>query len=234
MEKTIKRKKKVLEVIDDDEEIEVKPKKKKKKKDVEIEDIEIEIEDETEEVKKKHEKDEDEFVEIIENKEKLDPKVVLDIKFEIDDMILEADLNKMLHVPKFNQLTPEIVSNILAETPALHSRWNILYNQACQTYEKFKVDIDVWQSQTYEKYRNQIIEDGDKPTESRIDNLIKRDPEYKKMNYQLAELKQKMNTIKAAAIGFGSRGDKAVSIGHMLKREMSTLNDTETKIYDKI
>jgi hypothetical protein len=159
-----------------------------------------------------------------------DVGVILSFNLDVGDTIIEADLNKMLHIPKHSDLTPEQIADILAESPALQARWNVLFNEASAELEKEKVEFEVWQAAKYEHYREILVSEGDRPTEARINGMITLDPEYKLRMDSLSNSRLKANNIKAAAIGFGSRGDKTVTIAYLLKKELKSLDND--KIYE--
>lgn len=166
-------------------------------------------------------KDEDEF------------KVKLSIK--IGDRLVESDLDDALSIPTIDKLNPATISNMLAGLPALHGRWNFLYNEAAFEYDIMKTKVEVWTAKKSQEYRKSLSKDPESPrvTDKMIDEMIKTDPEYKKYNDDLAMSKRNMKHVLAQANGFGEKGDRLTSIASMMKWEAEAIGASRKMKGDK-
>jgi len=142
----------------------------------------------------------------------------------IGGKLIEADLDEALSIPTVDKLNPAVVSNMLAEVPSLHARWNFLYNEAVFEYDMLKTKIDVWISKKSQEYRRQLASGDGKVTEKMVDDTLKSDPEYKELNDDLAKSKKNMKHILAQANGFGEKGERLVTIASMMKWEAENLS----------
>jgi len=211
--KVSKKKKKKVEIDEDEGEEEVKKKKKKPKEEVEIEVLEEEEEEEWKPRKKSR-----------------NTNIILQFNFEIGDVIIDEDINKLLKMPKFDSASPQKLSDIMAESPALYARWTVLYNQACYEYEQSKIDYDVWFSNVFEDVRTELLQEG-RVTESKIQHSVEQLPKYTTKNKEVSHLKRTMNNVKAISVALVSRGDKATTMAYVIKKEMG-MNQDE-KIYSR-
>jgi hypothetical protein len=149
------------------------------------------------------------------------------IKVKIGEKTIEEDLEDALYIPTADRLNPTVVSDMMAENPSMHARWNYLYNEAVFAYDIMKTKLEVWLSKKGQENRKELakLETG-RITEKQIDDTIKLDPEYEKMNEDLAEAKKNMKHILALANGLGEKGDKIISIASLLKWEGEGLRKT--------
>lgn len=154
------------------------------------------------------------------------PRDVLQFHYVVSDNIeIEADLNKLLKIPEYSDLTPSVASNILAEASRTQARWSVFYNAAAFEYEQTKIAFDVWVAKEEEKTRSELLEKGEKDTGKHVTNIVLCKPEYIKKQRELITLKLVMNNIKAGATGFASKGDKASTISYLLKRELKNIKE---------
>lgn len=155
---------------------------------------------------------------------------ILDIKVKvrIGSRIIEEDVNEALYIPTVDKLNPTAISNMMAGIPALHARWNFLYNEAVFEYDILKTKLDVWLARKAREFRKELekLKDKGRVTEGMVNEALRMDPEYKKINDELAEAKKNMKHILAIANGFGEKGDKIISIASMMKWEGEVLNKT--------
>lgn len=157
------------------------------------------------------------------NNDEEELKITIHVK--IGNKIIEEDLEKSIHIPRFDKLNTVVISELLAENPSLHARWNYLYNEAVYENDVLKTKYDVWLSRRSSEIRKELQNlDGGKVTEKMIDEMIKLDPEYKVQNDDLSRAKKNVNHIKAMAIGIGEKGERLVNIASMMKWELENLN----------
>jgi len=142
------------------------------------------------------------------------------IQVKIGENIIEQDLENALYIPTAEKLNPTIVSNMMAEIPSMHARWNYLYNRAVFDYDIQKTKFEVLLSRKAHEVRKELakIESG-RITDKMVDEAIKLDPEYERINEDLAAAKKNMKDILALANGLGEKGEKIVSIASLLKWE---------------
>lgn len=159
-------------------------------------------------------------------------KVKLSVK--IGNRLIESDLDEALYIPTVDKLNPTMLSNMMAEVPSLHARWNFLYNEAVYEYDIHKTKLEVWCAKKSHEYRKQLSSDSKKVTEKMIDDMIHLDPEYRNLNDQMALLKKNMKHILAQANGFGDKGDKLISIASMMKWEAENLSGKSKTKYSHI
>ena len=63
-----------------------------------------------------------------EEKENQDEVFKVKLSVTIGKKLIESDLDEALFIPTVDKLNPTVVSNMMSEIPALHGRWNFLYN----------------------------------------------------------------------------------------------------------
>jgi len=139
---------------------------------------------------------------------------------QINDL---ADLDEALSIPTVDKLNPTIVSNMMAEIPSVHARWNYFYNEAAYEYDMMKTKLEVWTAKKSQEYRKQLAQDG-KVTEKMIDEMVKSDPQFEQLNDDLALSKKNMKHVLAQANGFGDKGEKLINIASLIKWEGENLS----------
>lgn len=154
------------------------------------------------------------------------------LNVKIGQKTIESDLEESLFIPTVDKLNPTIISNMMAEIPSLHARWNFLFNEATYEYDMCKTKMEVWIARKGQEYRKELAKaDKGRVTDKMVDEAIKVDPEYEVMNDNLATAKKNMKHILAQANGFGEKGDKITSIASMMKWEGESL---QSKKYNYI
>jgi len=146
---------------------------------------------------------------------------ILKFQFEVSDVLIDDDMDKLLHIPSFKDLNPIIIGNVLAESAKLEARWNAIYNEAAAAYELKELEIDIWKAQKDCEIRQEAVIMQEKLTEGKIANMIICDPEYKKLHTELIDMKRKANNVKGSATAFISRGNKAANLSSLVKAEMN-------------
>jgi hypothetical protein len=141
----------------------------------------------------------------------------------IGGKLIESDIEESLNIPTVDRLNPPTVSNLLAEIPSLHARWNFLYNEAVYEYDILRTKLEIWTSKKSQEYRKQLSSDG-KVTEKMVEDVLRSDPEYKELNDDLSMSKKNMKHILAQANGFGEKGERLVTIATMMKWEAENLS----------
>jgi len=164
---------------------------------------------------------------LITRKSKLEEKekeFLVKVSIKIGKDLIEQDLEESLSIPMADNLTLPIVLKILSESPILHARWNILYNEAVYEYDVLKTKSEIWMSKKSTEYRKELekVSKG-RVTDKMVEEMIKTDPDYEKINDDLAQSKKNMKHIFAIANGLGERGDKIVTIASMLKWEAENI-----------
>lgn len=162
---------------------------------------------------------------LITRKSKLEEKeFFVKVSIKIGNDLIEQDLEESLSIPMADNLTLPIVLKILSESPILHARWNILYNEAVYEYDILKTKSEIWMSKKSTEYRKELekVSKG-RVTDKMVEEMIKTDPDYEKINDDLAQSKKNMKHIFAIANGLGERGDKIVTIASMLKWEAENI-----------
>ena len=172
---------------------------------------------------KSQEKQEDQIKSKEEVKNQDNPNVFsVTFNVKIGDRVIEGDLDKSLHIPTIDKLNPAMISNMMAEIPSLHARWNFFYNEALYEYDMKNTKLDIWLAKKSQEYRKQLAQDG-KVTEKMIDETVKSDPEFERFSEELARAKKNMKHILAQANGFGEKGEKLINIASMIKWEGENL-----------
>jgi len=159
------------------------------------------------------------------------------IKVKIGEKIIEQDLDNALYIPTADKLNPTMVSDMMAVQPSQHARWNVLYNEAVYDYDNMKTKYEVWTAKKAQEIRKEFskIENSGRITEKMIEEAMKLDPEYDKMNDDLATSKKNMKNILALANGLGEKGERIVSIASLLKWEGENLSPRKgEKVYNHI
>lgn len=162
---------------------------------------------------------------IQDNDSSQDDSFEIRLSVKIGGRLIESDLDKALFIPTVDKLNPTMISNMMAENPSLHARWNFLFNEAAYDYDMKKIKLEVWIAKKSQEYRKLLaqVEKG-RVTDKMVDESIKVDPEYTKVNDDLATSKKNMKHILAQANGFGEKGDKVTSIASMMKWEGENLS----------
>jgi hypothetical protein len=160
---------------------------------------------------------------IVETSEPNDNQFKLTIRVEVGKKLIESDLDEALSIPTVDKLNPTVVSNMMAEIPSLHARWNFLYNEAVYAYDILKTKIEVWIAKKSQEYRKLLSQSDTKVTEKSVDDMIKADPDYQNLNDDLSLKKKYMKHILAQANGFGEKGDRLSGIASMMKWEAEIL-----------
>lgn len=146
------------------------------------------------------------------------------ISVKIGSKIIEQDIDQILKIPPFEKLNGLLLSDLLAENPSLHARWNYLFNQAIFECDTLKTEYEIWLSRTSSSVRRALTDlDSGRVTDRMVDDALKMDPEYKRYNDDLSKAKRNLNHIKAVAIGIGEKGEKLVNIASLMKWEMENL-----------
>jgi len=142
------------------------------------------------------------------------------IRIKIGEKTIEQDLEDALYIPTAEKLNPVIVSDMMAENPSMHARWNYLYNEAVFEYDIKKTKLEVLLAKKAQEVRKELakIETG-RITDKMVEEAIKLDPEFERINEELAEAKKNMKHILALANGLGEKGEKIISIASLLKWE---------------
>lgn len=149
----------------------------------------------------------------------------INLSVEIGGRLIEEDLDEALSIPTINKLSPTMLGDMMAEIPAIHARWNFLYNEAVYEYDMQKIKLDLWLSKKANEIRKQLAQtEKGRITDKMVDEAIKLDPEYEKENSKVAMAKKTMNHVKALAMGFGEKGEKVVNIASMIKWEGTNLS----------
>lgn len=146
-------------------------------------------------------------------------KFIAEIKINIGGRLIEADVDESLHIPTVDKLNPANMSNMMAEIPKVHARWNIIYNDAVFEYDILKTKLEVWLARESHKVRKELAKLEKRVTDKMVEDTLKADPEYTKINENVALAKKHMKHIFALANGFGEKGDKLVSIAALMKWE---------------
>ena len=166
-----------------------------------------------------------------------DVGLVFKVSFKVDDKVLDFDINRKLHIPSVDILTPAKVANLMAENPSIHTRWNVLSNNAAIEYDKEKMGFDIWEKAQSKTYRKELIEvSGKRVTDKMVEEAVMTDPEYMKRYSKVLQKKQDAANIKSIALGFGERGDRLVNISSLMKSEKPTTYtkpDEDSRFDDK-
>ena len=153
---------------------------------------------------------------------------------EIGSKKIEEDVEQALSIPTVDKLNPTVLSNMMAENPSLHARWNFMYNDAVFEYDILKTKYEVWEAKTAKEIRTELskIEKG-RVTDKMVDEEVKRNKEYERLNEELALAKKNMKHILSLANGFGERGEQVVNIASLMKWEGQGLEKSR-KAYSHI
>jgi len=143
------------------------------------------------------------------------------IDVKINDKVIKEDLDSILYIPTVDKLNVPTICNIMREIPALHARWNFIYNEAVYDYDMKKLKLEIWESNKSKIARNELkkIEEG-RVTDKMVEEAKMIDPEYEVLAKDVDKAKRNMKHILAIANGLGEKGDQIVSISSLLKLEI--------------
>lgn len=84
--------------------------------------------------------------------------------------------------------------------PALYEQWSSAHCDAIAERDTFKIKCDIKHSVLSTDIRNNYEKYGldKKPTEAQVEALIVSNPEYQKMQYDLAKMNKEVNLLQAA------------------------------------
>jgi hypothetical protein len=159
----------------------------------------------------------------IELKDDTDFSIKVSVK--INERLIEQDIEESFSIPRADKLTLPVVQDILSENTVLHARWGVLYNEAVYEYDILKTRYEVWLSKKSQEYRKELegIKTKGRVTDKMVEDMIKDDPDYEKMNDDLAKAKKNMKHVFVIANGFGEKGERIVNIASLLKWEGDSL-----------
>lgn len=151
-------------------------------------------------------------------------KFELKVLVEWDDKQLDVDINKSLHIPSIDTLTPSRLSNMMAENPAMIARWSVLANKAWHEYELLKTRFEVWEKGEHKRCREALLLESDKRkrmTERAIEEAVMSDPEYLRRMEILLQAQENAENIRSLARAFGAHGERLVNISSLMKVEIN-------------
>jgi len=147
----------------------------------------------------------------------------LKVSFKVDDELLDIDVNRDLHIPSADVITPAKVQNMMAENASIHARWNVLSNNAAFEYEDSKMEFEIWSKDQAKIYREEMGETTKKRvTDKMVEEAVMTDPEYIKKYRNVLKKKRDAANVKSIAIGFGEKGERLVNISSLMKSEKPT------------
>lgn len=146
----------------------------------------------------------------------------LTITLAVSGTQLDFDINQKLHIPNVDTLTTGRLTNMMAETAAIHARWSVLSNQAAHAYDVAKIRFEVWEKQQLKRFREGLIDEKHKKqTERMIEESVMSDPEYIRRYEQVLEAKENASNVRSIAFAFGEKGDRLVNISSLMKMEIN-------------
>ncbi len=147
----------------------------------------------------------------------------LKISFKVGEELLEFDVDRKLHIPSIDVLTPQKACNMMAENPSIHSRWNVLANQAAIQSDRLKMKFEVWVKERSRHYRSELADlTGKRVTDKMVEESVMTDPDYMRMYDDYLKSKEDAANLRSIALGFGERGERLVNIVSMMKWEKPT------------
>jgi hypothetical protein len=169
----------------------------------------------------------------IQEEDKKDFDVKIEVK--INEKLIVADVDDALYIPTVDKLNPTYLSNMMAENPRVHARWNVLYNESVYDYDIKKTKLEVWMAKQGLMVRKELakVEKG-RITDKLVEDTIKIDPEFERLNDDLAIAKKNMKHIFALSAGFGDKGEKLISIASLMKWEGENFERGSKKKYEHI
>jgi hypothetical protein len=148
----------------------------------------------------------------------------LTISFKVNNELLTIDINKKLHIPSIDVLTPQKACNMMAENASIHARWNVLSNQAAVNADRMKIEFEIWVKEKSRAYRSDLAEVSSKRiTDKQVEEAVMTDPEYLRMYNRYLKAKEEAANLRSIAFGFGERGERLVNIVSMMKSEKSSV-----------
>lgn len=157
----------------------------------------------------------------------------LTVSMTIGKNILKIDVDKKLHIPSIDVLTPQKACNMMAENPAVHARWNVLANQAAVRADYEKIKFEIWVKEQSRTYRSELAEaSGKRVTDKQVEEAVLTDPEYARKYRTYLKKREDAANLKSIAIGFAERGERLVNIVSMMKWEKpSSVVKGDKKVY---
>ena len=140
------------------------------------------------------------------------------------DSSMEGDLKNLFKFPSFKDLSPAMVGDIIGQSALAEARWSVLHNEAIANFEKKEMDFEIWQAKRDLEIRNEVSENKEKITETKVKNLVTCDPTFRRMQQDIINAKQKMNNLKSVSIALISKGNKAMSVANLVKEEIKLID----------
>lgn len=154
----------------------------------------------------------------------------LKISFKIGEELITIDIDEKLHIPSIDVLTPQKACNMMAENPSIHSRWNVLANQAATRADRAKIEFEIWVKEKSKIYRTELAEVTSKRiTDKMVEESVMTDPEYLRKFEEYLKAKEDAANLRSIAFGFGERGERLVNIVSMMKSEKPTSTTKSNK-----
>ena len=151
---------------------------------------------------------------------KLEKDFELKVSFKVGEDLLEFDIDKKLHIPSIDVLTPQKACNMMAENASIHARWNVLANQAAVQSDRLKTKFEVWVKERSKHYRSELADlTGKRVTDKMVEESVMTDPDYMRMYDEYLKSKEDAANLRSIAFGFGERGERLVNIVSMMKWE---------------
>ena len=145
---------------------------------------------------------------------------LFEVNLTVNDKQLTVDIDKKLHIPSIDVLTPQKACNMMAENASLHARWDVLANRAIYEADIEKVRFEVWVKEKSRVYRTDLTQElGKRVTDKQVEEAVISDPEYLRRFSSYLKKKENSGNIKSIARGFGERGDRLVNIVSLMKWE---------------
>ena len=144
----------------------------------------------------------------------------LKVSYKVGEELLEFDIDRKLHIPSIDVLTPQKACNMMAENASIHARWNVLSNQAAVQSDRLKMKFEVWVKERSRYYRTELAEiTGKRVTDKMVEESVMTDPDYMRVYEEYLKSKEDAANLRSIALGFGERGERLVNIVSMMKWE---------------
>lgn len=153
----------------------------------------------------------------------VDIKDLMNISVVINGKVFKANLIEELKIDK------DDLNTCFIEQPGKYAWWAVLSELAQSKTDLAKAEVERLEGVLDEEIRNEMIRNGEKPTEDRVKRRIKNHTNYIQANRYYLDCKKISNTLDQARRSFDHRKESLISIG---ANERSQNSNTDVKILE--
>lgn len=144
-----------------------------------------------------------------------------ELKIKIGDQIYETNFQKDVEISR------ETVSKNMIEQPSLFAWYAVLTEMVEREVNDRKLELAILGAKTFDRFKTEGLDAGEKITDKRIDSLVKQDDDYIAAVAILDATEGHHGILKAITKAFDHRKDMLINLGSFMRAEMDT--DISTK-----